>query len=85
MVLNYFIGITDTHVRQATDDERKQMTALGLKQMILVDLQKHIFSFNKKIYKQNSGGTKHDRGQAHRRPWCCAGSGSLQTPPYYPG
>ena len=47
MVLNYFIGITDTHVRQATDDERKQMTALGLKQLILVVLQKHIFSFNK--------------------------------------
>ena len=39
MVLNYFIGITDTHVRQATDDKRKQMTALGLKQLILVVLQ----------------------------------------------
>ena len=63
-------------VRQPSDDERKQLTALALKQLILVVLQNHIFSFNKKIYKQTSGGAIGDRltgalgailGQVHSR------------------
>ena len=63
-------------LRQPTDDERRKLTALALKQLILVVLQKHIFSFDKKIYKQTSGGAIGDRltgalgavlGQVHSR------------------
>ena len=43
-------------VRPPTEEERKKMTALALKTLILVVLLNHMFSFNNKIHRQSSGG-----------------------------
>ena len=39
-----------------TPDQRKKMVSLALKGLILASLKNNMFSFNDKIYLQNSGG-----------------------------
>ena len=47
--------------RQPTEDERRLMTSLALKKLVLVVLQNHVFSFDHKIYRQGQGGAIGDR------------------------
>ena len=44
-----------------TPDQKRRMVSLALESLVLATLKNHMFSFNNKIYLQNSGGAIGDR------------------------